>query len=232
VLTYNLGAAAIRAATTRGMILERSFAALPDATHQHHYRYRLDPHSQPWTHWNAGDTLGVLRLRGPARLFTEPRAGRWWLHARRLATLTAPRPTTAVPERFALRLAITPPNGWRGHLCGLVKPVTDGLIAAMHTHDGDTDAVIDRAPTVEPDLTPTEFGALLQHPPLAPLGRTRLVVPWRSTLQWLPADDRFVALDVRLALDDEPGTVIAEALDAYPADAATGVKPPDGTAQK
>jgi hypothetical protein len=116
----------------------------------------------------------------------------------------------------ALRVSVSPPTGWRGHLAGLLEPLSDGLVAAMHAHDGDTGPIADRASTIEPDLTPAEFRALLHHPRQAALGRVRLVITRGATLQWLPADDRIVALDTRLSHDHRPGTVLVEALDANP----------------
>ena len=207
VLTYNLGTGAIRAAAGHGLVLERSCGA---GTHPHHYRYRLVDRSTTWTSWTPSQPLGSITLSAPPHLFTTPKAGRWWLHARRHGTLTAARPTSTVPERFALRLTVTPPSGWRGHLVSLLKPLTDGLLAAMHSHDEDPALLADRAPTIDDTFTPNEFRALLRHP--GPLGPTRLVVRRGNTLQWLPADDRIVALDARLAPDREAGTVHGEAL--------------------
>jgi hypothetical protein len=211
VLTYNLGTAAIRAAAQHGLILERSYCAVHDGDHQHHYRYRFAEAGQRWSHWSAGELLGSIGFAAPAEAFRAPTAGRWWLAARR-AGFTAHAQTTTVPDRLALRVSVSPPERWRGSLASLVKPLTDGLIAAMHAHEGPVDPVLGPAPTIDPDLTRDEFRALLLEPTRAPLGRVRLVVPWGTTLQWLPADDRIVALDIRLTTDRDPGTVTAEAL--------------------
>jgi hypothetical protein len=216
VLTYNLGIGAIRAAAQHGLILERAYSPVHDSDHKHHYRYRLADPDQSWTHWSADKPLASISFAAPDA-FRNPTAGRWWLATRR-AGLTAHAQTTTVPERLALRVLVSPPEPWRGSLASMLKPLTDGLVAAMHAHLGPLDPeLLERAPTINPDLIRDEFRTLLLEPTTAPLGRVRLAVPWGATLQWLPADDRIVALDIRLTTECEPGTVTAEALTAVAA---------------
>jgi hypothetical protein len=143
VLTYNLGTAAIRAAAQHGLILERAYSPVHDGCNHHHYRYRLTDRGQRWSHWSAGEPLGSIGFAAPAEAFREPTAGRWWLAARR-AGLTAHKQTTSVPDWLALRVRVSPPERWRGSLASLVKPLTDGLVAAMHAHEGPVDPVLGR----------------------------------------------------------------------------------------
>jgi hypothetical protein len=72
------------------------------------------------------------------------------------------------------------------------------------------DHLLERAPAIDPTLTSDEFAALLTESRPAPLGSVRLIVPWGSGVQWLPSDDRIVALDVRITRSS-PGTVEASA---------------------
>lgn len=123
-----------------------------------------------------------------------------------------PHPGRHPPERFVLRIAVSPPPGRRGGVIGLLKPLTDGVLAAMQTYDGAVDeAVLARVATVDPTLTADEFRDLLTQPADAPLGRGRLVVPRGGGVMWLPADDQIVALQLHLAPAEPPGTVVAEA---------------------
>ena len=88
----------------------------------------------------------------------------------------------------------------------------------MQTHDGAVDdIVLARAPVIDPALTPEEMLVLLTEHDRAPLGSGRLVVARASGVQFLPADDQIVALELRLARYAEPGTVVVEAADALPA---------------
>lgn len=215
VLTYNLGTGAIRAASTYGLLLERRFDR--EDGFGHRYRYELAPADRTCTAWRPGRPLCTVQLVAPPNLFTNPRAGAWWLYARR-GTATVHQPNLTTPERFLLRIAVTPPLSWRGSLAGLLKPLADGLISAMHNHVGPTETVVPRASTIDPTLTTAEFAHLLRDARPCALGAVRLVIPWGATLQWHPADDHIVGLQLRIDTTASPGAVVAEAHDA----AATG----------
>lgn len=98
-----------------------------------------------------------------------------------------------------------------GSLASLLKPLADGVVSAMHTHAGPTGDVLPRAASIDPTLTPAEFARLLHDPRDSALGAIRLVKSWGRTLQWHPADDHIVGVDVRLDTTRAPGTVVAHA---------------------
>jgi hypothetical protein len=214
VLTYNLGTAAIRRAATYGLILERSFVA--ERAYRHHYCYELRPGTLGWDRWTAARPLGTLHFDAPFAAFTRGKAGSWWLSARR-GDLTVHQSNDAVPDAYLLRLTIDPPERWRGSLAGLLKPLTDGVVAAMQAHRGSTDVVAERSAAVDPRLSSAEFAHLLCEDRAVPLGVVRLVIPWGDTLQWHPADNPIVGLDARITRTGNPGTVVAEAYRAKPA---------------
>ena len=126
ILGYNLGTGAIRAAATHGLILERSFVP-PPAAPPHHYRYELTPDTVPWSTWRASERLATIRLTAPASLFAEPKAGRWWLAARR-REITAHSNRPDPPDAYGLSITVAPPVHWRGNLSSLIKPLADGLV--------------------------------------------------------------------------------------------------------
>jgi hypothetical protein len=208
VLTYNLGTGAVRAAAIHGLVLERRFTSVQDAPH--HYRYELGPEARQWSGWAEGQRLATVRFTAPLSTFSGGKAGAWWLAARRGSDLTVDTPSTTVPDAYLLRLIIDPPTAWRGSLAGLLKPLADGVIAALHTHEGPTETIAQRAGVVDPHLNATEFVHLLTETRAIPLGTVRLVVPWGTTLQWHPADDPIVGLDARITRTGRPGTVTAE----------------------
>lgn len=156
-----------------------------------------------------------MRLVARPDLFGSGKAGNWWLAARR-AGVDCRVPAVDVPEPITVRIAVAPPPGWRGSLAGLLKPLVDGLLSAMHAHDGPVRPLLDRASAIDPSLTPNELAALLDQPRLAPVGRVALLIPRAAGVMWLPADDRVVALDVRRVADVPPGTVTAEVAEAQP----------------
>jgi hypothetical protein len=208
VLTYNLGTGALRDAARYGLVLERSFANPPhDWNHGH--RYALSSAATPWRFWHEGDRLASLDLEAPPDLFADPKAGRWWLVAKRGA-LVAHTTSDIPPTAFAVRLLVSPPAGWRGRLIGLLKPLVDGVVSALHAHTGPIETVLDRAGGIDPSLSRSEFRELLTSPADAPLGGVRLVARWGQTLQWHPADDRIVVLDAGLDPSGRPGRVRAK----------------------
>lgn len=208
VLSYNLGTGALRAGAAHGLILERSFAAPPTAPH--HYRYELVLDNAPWRCWRSRQPLADLTMDAPLPLFTDPKAGRWWLAARR-GEVTAHSNRSEPPEAYALSITVSPPAGWRGSLSGLIKPLADGIVSALHNHVGSVDHIADRASSIDPTLTTGELTALLARTGPAPLGAVRLLTPRGAGVQWQPADDGIVALDVRITSGIAPGTVEARA---------------------
>lgn len=149
-------------------------------------------------------------MNAPLSLFTEPKAGRWWLAARR-GDITAHSTRPEPPKAYALSITVSPAAGWRGSLSGLIKSLADGIVSTLHNHADSVDRIVDRASSIDPTLTPGELNALLSQSRPAPLGAVRLIAPWGAGVQWLPADDRIVVLDVRIATRTAAGTVEGEA---------------------
>lgn len=77
-----------------------------------------------------------------------------------------------VPNPYVLRLAVDPPEQWRGGLVGILKPLADGIASAIHTHSGPIDNITGRAATVDPHLSTEEFARLLTEPREAGPGST------------------------------------------------------------
>jgi hypothetical protein len=178
----------------------------------HHHCYATVASDTPWSHWRQGNPIATLKLDTSPDLFTIPKAGRWWLAARR-GELKAHTQSTSGP--LAVRVTVSPPVDWRGSLVSLLKPMIDGLISALHVHTGSLEAVAARCTTVDPALGLSEFERLLTAGE-SPLGTVRLVIPWGDTLQWHPADDRIVVLDVRLARTGPRHRVAAQISAAVP----------------
>ena len=70
----------------------------------------------------------------------------------------------------------------------------DGVIAAFHTHPGEENDEATRRLADDPN---EDIGAVHGHltdPGRGVLGERTLIWPFRSGLQWNPADDRLVAI--------------------------------------
>jgi hypothetical protein len=73
------------------------------------------------------------------------------------------------------------------------------VIAALHSHDGTALAeVSQRVHTQLPTESVERIAELLVDSRVAVLGPRRLVWPRASGVQWNPADDRCLALELRL----------------------------------
>jgi hypothetical protein len=214
VMTYNLGTGAISEAARYGLVLERHFESADPADGGHHYEYVLEALGNEARSWKPGPTLGAVRINAPDDAFRAPKAGRWWLLARR-AGVEALQHHHEVPDRYGLRIVVNPPASWRGSLATLLKPLADGLVSAMHAHRGPVDAITSRASTISPELDEAEFREHLT-PACTPLGALRVVAPWRDVLQWLPADDHIVVLRAHKSSSLAPGTVDAAVYSVVP----------------
>lgn len=78
----------------------------------------------------------------------------------------------------------------------VVKPLVDGLLAALHRYSGPKmDAVVARMRLT----SPTEARAWLVNQDMPFLGDRNFVWPWRSSLQWSPADERLTEISLRVS---------------------------------
>ncbi len=78
----------------------------------------------------------------------------------------------------------------------MVKVLVDGVVSALHTHDGTQLDVVAERLSQRLDVSPTQLAALLVDNPAGLLGARWLLWPYRSFVQWNPADERLVYLRV------------------------------------
>jgi hypothetical protein len=130
---------------------------------------------------------------------TKP--GAVWLALRRAPVQV--EGTSQGTSPFGLRLTIGVTAGERVAPAKVVKPLVDGLIAGLHDHDGTALAeVSNRLQSQLPNATAEEVATLLGSAQPAPLGRRRLLWPRAAGVQWNPADDRCLALELRVEPSD------------------------------
>lgn len=187
VLLYNVGAAAFRGSARSGLCFERRFTR-PD-----------DPSTPGWapTHHHSYAVTGPTDTSGSWR---RVRRIAWWPQtAVPTAALRSPGPAW-LAARHALRVdgdasagsvfALTLRVGGRVAPASAVKPIFDGMIAALHAHDGTAKQEIVRRLSGLLNLDQRETGELLSG--VAPLGVRTLVRLRGDGLQWNPEDERCV----------------------------------------
>ena len=249
VLLYNVGTPQLRRLLGRGVRIERSNDPTnPSAT---------TPLPRSHGYWYGSIPAGCA-----------PGFGR---SGRILATLTAvpmPRPAKPVTVWAAIREYTEPPppldpsaSTWLGvvllvaapaqsagtqlpNISELIKPLLDGVVSALHAHDGQQLGEVTHRLVAQSAGEPDRLSAMLTDRRWAQLGTRRLLWPHGHTVQWNPADDRCQFVEV--TLDSAPtdhnqwelsGHVFEliptnAALMAWPADGPRPVPVPDNTADE
>ncbi len=77
-----------------------------------------------------------------------------------------------------------PPGSDQPSLVGMVKVLVDGVVSALHTHDGTHLEVVADRLSERLRVSPEEVAALLTHNAAAVLGARRLLWPFRRFVQW------------------------------------------------
>lgn len=101
-------------------------------------------------------------------------------------------------QPFGLRLRLEVPRASRIAPAKIVKPLIDGTIAALHCHDGSALAELSRQVMAQIVAPPDTIAAMLVDDRYAVLGPRRLLWPRAQGVQWNPADDRCLALELRI----------------------------------
>ena len=206
ILIYNVGAGHMAAAAASGIRVERMYDALasarPLASNPNHYwRYGAIEAGRPFAAWDEGATLAEWSCVPMPALTEFAKPSSIWC-AMRVADVQVAK-TADLPRPFGLRLVLGAPPNRPVSPAKAVKPLLDGLIAGLHSHDGSALAdVSERLHVQLPDETPEHIGRLLVDSSAAPLGRRRLVWPRAKSVQWNPADDLCLAFELRVAPSD------------------------------
>lgn len=174
VLLYNVGSGAYSHLTRRGLICRRvrSWDGL------HRVRYTLTERTD-WPEF-TGPLLATARL---AQTIRRQTALAWWSAFRQSLRVQASSPYSgqfAVTVDFGL--------GWHGgDLSSKLKALLDGLVSALHVHDGSNREHVTKA--LEAAGDGDRLWSMLNCPALAILGQRRLVRAHGPGIAWNPADE-------------------------------------------
>ncbi|MDP9403608.1 MAG: hypothetical protein M3P85_09810 [Actinomycetota bacterium] len=194
LLLYNVGVSAFAHLRPQQVVLVRSLTTPPPPEGDrdvlvHHHRYDLVGSEPPAP---AGD---VLVRFGPVPLRRPLAVEKVWYDVRssgRLAVKSASR-----GDQLALDLTVHRPAGAAApSMLGMVKVLVDGVVSALHTHDGTQLEVLADRLSQRLCVPGDQLADLLTDSPVAVLDRRRLLWPFQSFVQWNPADDAIVDLRV------------------------------------
>jgi hypothetical protein len=199
VLIYNIGARALRVVAAHGLRLERSYACpeppVPLAgTARHYLRYACSEKAAGFEAWTEGRLLAAWSgiPMPPLTEATKP-AAVWFALA---AAEIDPSSALGDQQPFGLRLQLEVPGTRRIAPAKIVKPLIDGTIAALHRHDGSALAELSRRVTTQIAVPAEAIATRLMDDRYAVLGPRRLLWPRAHGVQWNPADDRCLALEL------------------------------------
>jgi hypothetical protein len=185
---YNIGASAYAHLLNDGLYCQR----VPSTDERHQLSYLLEP----MPNLPAGTPLVSLEIDAPSR---KDKPGPWWA-AFRTATLAVQAPVH-YDGHFAVDLTL--PDGWSNTtVANALKPLLDGLVSALHTHEEHVHDDVSRARLMsslamlgEPDV----MWSMLRDPGCNLLGSRALIRPHRNGIAWNPADERCHAFRVQRA---------------------------------
>ena len=172
VLLYNIGSGSYRHLSGAGLEVRRTRSN--DARHHVSYELTAESTAELFT----GEVLAKVSLDAPPTHREKP--GSWWAAMReRLSTHVSERNT-----EYTVEVLI---RGDASPFISAVKPLLDGLISALHVHDGSNRDHVHAAFANHGDAV--HLWDLLNDPSTAVLGRRTLVRPHGGGIAWNPADD-------------------------------------------
>jgi len=224
VLFYNVGTGCFAKAGGLGLRFERVFAAAPKSpttlggSTLHHHRYETAPRTGEFDHWDRGESLASWAVPS-IHLRPQPSAALVWLSMKDGGTIRTYGESIS-SEGFGMTVNIHPPPGKALNLTAVIKPLLDGIIAALHVHDGSalediSNRLAGRLPT-----SPALVAQALMDSQRAVLEPRRLVYPFQQFVQWNPADDLLVAADIKVdsIAGERPWSMSGELYSVQPKD--------------
>ena len=138
----------------------------------------------------------VIAWLAPVLLRTPVAVEKVWYDVRSGGGLVVERRLGDLGDQLGLDLTLhRPPGSGPPAMLGIVKVLVDGVVSALHRHDGSQLELV--AERLSGRLAvPTDHVAQLLTGDPAVLGTRKLLWPYRQFVQWNPADDAIVRLRV------------------------------------
>ena len=184
VLLYNVGAGSYRHLVGSGLLVSRTQSL--DALHRVSYRLIQHVPSEMF----SGSTVASVSLEELPR--APNKAASWWAAIRDIVSISSHEITPEYTVEVHVREAVP-------RFVSLVKPMLDGLISTLHSHDGSNADHIRNA--LDSFGEPARLWSLLVDPSTSVLGRRVLVRPHGPGIAWNPADERCSAFSIMPAVN-------------------------------
>ncbi|WP_339278865.1 hypothetical protein NYE40_20190 [Paenibacillus sp. FSL W8-1187] len=215
VLAYNVGAGAFRKLRPRLLIMERAFApprrqpantASPQSEYPISHSYRIGVPERPEWHrtglivsWEA--MLDRLHSGcGAAQIWRSVKEG--------IITQRMPAPVELAEAPLGISVQIGLPPRFGLSLFSVLKPLLDGIMAALQRHDGSSREEACRRVAQAAGIAPAQAMRWLEEDPRAVLPAGKVVFPYREGVFWNPADDRLVQIELEVVHETDSSASI------------------------
>jgi|GEM_PF-601742 len=188
-LLYNVGVSSFKHLCQDGIAFKHTIQTPPDCPvtldgeAAHFYRYETTASMGISSAENATIAKWISVVCPPLTQSTKPHVI-WSLLRQHDATTTTREWTGA----FGLNLTLSIPSGTSINAAGLMKPLLDGIVSAFHAHDGSHLSDVANQLSRLTGLSSEYIETLLMESDRAVLGRTRLIYPRGTGIQWAPND--------------------------------------------
>lgn len=198
VLFYNVGPSFVAKAGRYGVRFERTYAAPEppeplEGASLHYDSYSLEEMNWQFRHWRSGALIARWEFEGGegvlndcARVWTAlKKSTRVWVHEEN------------VVQPLAVRIVIGLPGAVSMPVTAVLKPLIDGVISAFHYHEGGDETELAERLKGRTGVEASRIENWLTDRRQAALGGRRLLWPRGKSVQWNPADERCVAVEVQ-----------------------------------
>lgn len=205
VLVYNLDMPTVMTELSgAGLRLERAVGTPPPAPlgcpgYPHHHIYERSDVQRPFSHSIRGTQIASFLSAALKSLNTSTHAGDvWWAISQGEVNVRHPAASEewqALTGAYVLELRV---HGVSAGVSNVVKPLTDGVVAAMHCHVGVLEPDVVERLAVALDVQKDDVRAALAGATPALGARAHLVRATANGVAWNPADDRCVGIVVEV----------------------------------
>lgn len=200
VLFYNVGTGIFSPLCRNSICFERFIGPLPkqstsDNAMRYLCEYQMIPVSNTFHYWRPEDTLAEWKEIPIPSLKGELKPHTFW-YAMKKAGI-ANHTDQCIPIRdIGLSLRIQAPKNNSVNLAAVMKPLIDGVISSMHWESQIPSTHVLNYLSMVLNEPSERIAELLSRPKGAVLGPRPLVHPFQRGIQWNPADDALVAVQI------------------------------------
>jgi hypothetical protein len=212
LLFYNVGTAYFQQKGA-GVRLERSFSQVPPQPQgskvesvQHYQCYISESKEKCFEYWLPTRTLiqwDSIMTADKVEAFNKSKNPVFFWFAVKSGSIQAVSELQRVPSAFGIRLKICVPRHIQFSFIDLLKPMLDGAIGAFHQHDGTNEEFIAKHLASVLDIKTHDVIFYLEEDTCAVLGNRTLFWLRQNGLQWNPADDLCVVVELLVESSDK-----------------------------